>query len=84
VQVLPKAGNQHTGLKRITFNHINNKAMPTQITGITFYTVQETAKELRVSTQSVRNYIKQGKLKARRVGKFIMITEIDIRKFLNL
>jgi excisionase family DNA binding protein len=58
--------------------------MPTQITGITFYTVQETAKELRVSTQSVRNYIKQGKLKARRVGKFIMITEIDIRKFLNL
>jgi len=57
--------------------------MATIIEGIKFYTIQETAEALNVTPQTVRAYIKQGKLKGKRVGRPILITENNLREFLQ-
>ncbi len=53
------------------------------IEGIKFYTVQEVAKALRVTPQTVRAYIKRGKLKGKRIGRPILITENNLKEFLR-
>lgn len=57
--------------------------MATVIEGIKFYTIQETAEALNVTPQTVRAYIKQGKLKGQRIGRPILITENNLREFLQ-
>lgn len=57
--------------------------MPTVIEGIKFYTVQETAEALTVTAQTVRKYLKSGRLKGQRIGKGDLITETAIREFLT-
>lgn len=57
--------------------------MATVIEGIKFYTIPETAKALRVTPQTIRAYIKRGKLKGQRIGKPIVITETNLKKFLT-
>ena len=57
--------------------------MATVIEGIKFYTIQETAKALNVTPQTVRAYIKQGKLKGQRIGRPILITENNLKEFLQ-
>ena len=42
--------------------------MPTVIEGIKFYTIPETAQALHVTAQTVRVWIKQGKIKSQRIG----------------
>jgi excisionase family DNA binding protein len=58
--------------------------MSTTIEGIKFYTIPETAKALRVTPQTVRAYIKQGKLRSQRIGRPILITENNLREFLRV
>ena len=57
--------------------------MATVIEGIKFYTIPETAQALRVTPQTVRAYIKQGKLRSQRIGRPILITENNLREFLK-
>lgn len=57
--------------------------MPTTIEGIKFYTIQDTAKALQVTPQTVRAYIKQGRIRSQRIGKPILITENNLKEFLN-
>lgn len=57
--------------------------MPTEIEGIKFYRVPEVAEALGVTPQTIRAYIKQGRLKAKRIGKPIFVTERNIREFLT-
>lgn len=57
--------------------------MPTQIEGITFYTVQETAKALRVTPQTIRAYIKLGRISSQRIGRPMLINEKSLREFLR-
>ena len=57
--------------------------MATVIEGIKFYTIQETAEVLNVTPQTVRAYIKQGKLKGQRIGRPILITENNLKEFLQ-
>ena len=57
--------------------------MPTIIEGIKFYTVPDTAKALQVTPQTVRAYIKQGRIKSKRIGRPILITENNIKEFLE-
>ena len=57
--------------------------MATEIEGIKFYTIPETAQALRVTPQTIRAYIKRGKLKGQRIGKPIVITETNLKKFLT-
>ncbi len=58
--------------------------MPTTIQGITFYKIPEAAEELRVTPQTVRKYIKTGRLRGQRIGRPIYITEKDLKDFLNI
>jgi excisionase family DNA binding protein len=58
--------------------------MATVIEGIKFYTVQDTAKALNVTPQTIRSYLKKGDLKGKRVGRPILITENNIKKFLKV
>jgi len=46
------------------------------------FTIEETAKILRVSGRSVNRYIESGKLKASKIGSW-RITEFDLQKFLE-
>jgi excisionase family DNA binding protein len=57
--------------------------MPTIIEGIKFYTIPETAKSLQVTPATIRNYIKQGKLRSQRIGRPILITESNLKEFLK-
>ena len=58
--------------------------MPTLIEGIKFYTIPETAQALQVTPQTVRAYIKRGRLKSQRIGRPILITESNIKQFLQV
>jgi len=57
--------------------------MPTEIEGIIFYTVPETAKALKVTPKTIRAWIKQGKIKSQRIGRPIFITQNNLREFLQ-
>jgi excisionase family DNA binding protein len=57
--------------------------MPTTIENIKFYTVTETAGLLNITPQTVRAYIKQGKLRGKRIGRPILITEKALRDFIG-
>ena len=57
--------------------------MGTVIEGIKFYTIPEVAQALNVTAQTVRAYIKQGKLKSQRIGRPILITENNLKEFLQ-
>ena len=58
--------------------------MGTIIEGIKFYTIPETAQALRVTPQTIRAYIKQGKIKSQRIGRPILITENNLKEFLGV
>jgi excisionase family DNA binding protein len=57
--------------------------MGTIIEGIKFYTIQETARALKVTPQTVRAWIKQGRLRSQRIGRPILITENNLKEFLQ-
>lgn len=54
-----------------------------EIENIKFYNIQETAKALGVTPQTVRAYIKQGRLKGHRIGRPFLIMEKNLKAFLN-
>ena len=56
--------------------------MGTIIEGIKFYTIPETAQALKVTPQTIRAYIKQGRIKSQRIGRPILITENNLKDFL--
>lgn len=47
------------------------------------YTVPELVKLFQLNPQSVRKYLKEGRLKGRKVGTKWLVTEDAIREFLN-
>ena len=57
--------------------------MATEIEGIKFYTIPETAEALNITPQTVRAYIKKGRLKGQRIGRPILITENNLKEFLK-
>ncbi|SEV81736.1 helix-turn-helix domain-containing protein [Kaistella antarctica] len=57
--------------------------MPTVIEGIKFYTIPEVAEALNVTSQTIRAWIKKGKLKSQRIGRPILITETNLKEFLK-
>ena len=63
--------------------YLKNKNMSTIIEGIKFYTISETAKALRVTPQTIRSWIKQGKINIQRIGRPILITENNLKEFLH-
>jgi len=57
--------------------------MPVEIEGIKFFTILETAEVLKVTHQTVRSYIKKGRLRGQRIGRPIFITEKSLKEFLE-
>jgi len=57
--------------------------MSTIIEGVKFYTIPETATALKVTPQTIRAYIKRGRLKSQRIGRPILITESNLKEFLT-
>lgn len=55
-----------------------------EIQGIKFFTTLELASKLQVTPQTVREYIKQGKLKAQKVGRSFLVSEKNLLDFLNV
>lgn len=47
------------------------------------YTVKEAESILKVKGKAIRSYIKDGKLKASKIGKAWVIKQEDIEKFIN-
>ena len=48
-----------------------------------FYTLEDLNTRLKISIFSLRNWIKQGKLKASKVGRCYMVSGSDLRVFLS-
>ena len=57
--------------------------MPTKIGDTTLYSVPEASQKLNVSAVSVRNYIRQGHLKGKKLTGRWFITEGELKKFIN-
>ena len=57
--------------------------MPIQIEGQTIYSLTELEKTLSVSKKTLRTYIREGKLKARKVGREQFVTEKSLVDFLE-
>lgn len=53
------------------------------IENLKFYTVIEIAEALKVTPQTIRLYIKQGRLKSQRIGRPILISEKQLREFIE-
>lgn len=53
------------------------------IQNINFYTVDEVAKELKVTPLTVRQYIKRGKIPAQRIGRPYLISQEALNNFLQ-
>lgn len=47
------------------------------------YTVPEISKLFQITPQSVRKYLKEGRIKGQKVGTKWLVSEEAIRKFLN-
>lgn len=54
-----------------------------KIADVKAYNVQEAAELLAVSPQTIRSYIKQGKLKAQKAGSKYIITEETLKAFVK-
>lgn len=47
------------------------------------YTVEQVAEQLGVSVRTIREYVRDGKIKAVKVGNKYIISEDNFRKFVN-
>jgi excisionase family DNA binding protein len=56
---------------------------PTPTTESKFYSVKDLAKHAGVSELSIRNYIKEGKLEAKKIGRRILIDQSQFEKGLS-
>ncbi len=50
---------------------------------ITLYTLNEVADALKLTRRTLYTYIKQGKLKAVKIGKYWRVSEADLREFIS-
>ena len=57
--------------------------MAMEVEGIKFYTIHEIADRLKVTPQTIRAYIKKGRLKGIRIGRPLYVTEKNLLEFLE-
>jgi excisionase family DNA binding protein len=58
--------------------------MTVEFAGVKFYKTKEVAEKLSIRSQTVRHYIRNGKIKAQRVGKSFLISEHTLKEFLKI
>jgi len=54
-----------------------------EIEGIKFYTTLEASKLLKTTPETIRSYIRSGKLQAQRIGRSHMISHKQLLRFLG-
>lgn len=54
-----------------------------ELSGKKYYTVNETAEILNVSAQTIRRWIREGQLKAARLGRAYMVSEKSISEMIK-
>jgi excisionase family DNA binding protein len=54
-----------------------------EVDGIKFYTILDAAKLMNVTPQTVRKYVKLGRLRGQRVGRPFLISEGNLFKFME-
>ena len=57
--------------------------MTVEILGIIYYNVKDAAKMMNVTPYTVREWCKNNKIKSRKIGREIYISEDEIREFLE-
>lgn len=57
--------------------------MPIQIGDIKLYSVLELSQVLKITTVTLRTYIRQGKIKGQKIGGMWYITEERLKEFFN-
>ena len=57
--------------------------MPIQIRDTTVYLVKEISKTLGLTPVSIRNYIKQGKIRAQKLGHSWVVSYEDLKSFIK-
>ena len=55
----------------------------TELKEIKLYNIRETAEILGVTTRTLQTYIKNGRIKARKIGRGWKFTEQNINEFIN-
>lgn len=50
---------------------------------IKFYSIDEVASIIQVTRRAIYNYLKTGKLKATKFGKYWRVSEADLKEFLS-
>jgi excisionase family DNA binding protein len=69
-----------SGARGVSFGDVRRR--PQRDDRLEFLTIAEVAERLRVSTRTVRRWIKAGDLIAYRVGGLVRVAESDLRAFL--
>jgi excisionase family DNA binding protein len=59
----------------------SNEVFISPVTAIDLFTVNEVAERLNLHAKTVRRYIREGRLKAKRIGKEYRITRMDLNEF---
>jgi len=57
--------------------------MPLKIGEIKLYSIAELAKDLKVTKETLRAYLKKGKLKGQKMGTRWYVTEESLKEFFN-
>jgi len=57
--------------------------MPIEIGSIRLYSIVELAENLKVTKETLRSYLKKGKLKGQKMGTRWYVTEESLREFFN-
>ena len=57
--------------------------MPIQLGNTKLYSPKEAADFLRVSTQTIKRYVREGRFKVEKIGQQFYVTEESLQKFLH-
>ena len=60
-----------------------DKEMPKNIAGLNLYNLKEISKILDVTTSTLRTYIRQGKIKGRKVAGKWLVSDEALRQYFN-
>jgi len=70
-------------MKKLTIEDVKND-ISYRIPGESFYTIGEVAEILKVTKPTIRNYIKKGRFKRKKVFGKCYVSENSLRKYLGL
>ena len=57
--------------------------MPIQLGNTKLYSPKEAADFLRLSTQTIKRYVREGRFKVEKIGQQLYVTEESLQKFLH-